>query len=39
MIINGWLLLLMELIPRIVIEDDAPGTPEVLTTLTPAIRP
>jgi hypothetical protein len=39
MIINGWLLLLMELMPLMVIDDEAPGTPEVLVTLTPAIRP
>ena len=32
MIISGWLLLLIELTPRMVIDDDAPGTPEVLTT-------
>jgi hypothetical protein len=39
MIIRGWLLLLMELMPRIVIDDEAPGTPEVLVTLTPATLP
>jgi hypothetical protein len=39
MIINGWLLLLMELIPLIVIDDDEPGTPEVLVTFKPATRP
>jgi hypothetical protein len=33
------LLLLMELMPRMVIDDDAPGTPELLTTSTPATRP
>ena len=38
-IISGWLLLLIELTPRIVIDDDAPGTPEVLVTSTPATRP
>ena len=36
---SGWLLLLMELVPRIVIDDEAPGTPEVLFTVTPATRP
>ena len=35
----GWLLLLIELTPRIVIDDDDPGTPDVLTTFTPATRP
>ena len=39
MIINGWLLLEIELTPRIVIEVDAPGTPELLVTSTPATRP
>ena len=39
MIISGWLLLLIELTPRMVIDDDAPGTPEVLVTSTPATRP
>ena len=33
MIISGWLLLLIELTPRIVIDDDAPGTPDVLVTV------
>jgi len=33
------LLLLIELIPLIVIDEDAPGVPEVLVTSTPAIRP
>ena len=28
MIISGWLLPLIELTPRMVIDDDAPGTPE-----------
>ena len=37
--ISGWLLPLIELTPRIVIDDDAPGTPEVLVTSTPAMRP
>ena len=38
-IISGWLLELIELTPRIVIDDDAPGTPDVLVTSTPATRP
>ena len=29
----------MELMPLMVIDDDAPGTPDVLVTSTPAIRP
>src|SRR6266487_6901263 len=37
--ISGWLLLLMELIPRMVMDDEAPGTPDVLVTSTPATRP
>ena len=37
--ISGWLLLLIELTPRMVIDEDAPGTPEVLVTSTPAMRP
>ena len=37
--ISGWLLLLISLTPLIVIEEDAPGTPEVLVTSTPATRP
>src|SRR3954469_2010390 len=37
--ISGWLLLLIELTPRIVMDDDAPGTPDELVTSTPAIRP
>jgi hypothetical protein len=32
MIISGWLLPLIELTPRMVMDDEAPGTPEVLTT-------
>lgn len=36
---SGWLLLEIELTPRIVIELDAPGTPELLVTSTPATRP
>ena len=36
---SGWLLLLMELTPRMMIDVDAPGTPEVLVTSTPATRP
>ena len=39
MIINGWLLLLIELIPLMVIDEDEPGMPEVLVTWTPATRP
>ena len=39
MTISGWLLLLMELMPRMVIIEEAPGTPEELTTFTPATRP
>ena len=39
MIISGWLLLLIELTPRMVIDDEAPGTPDVLVTSTPATRP
>ena len=38
-IISGWLLLLIELTPRMVIDVDAPGTPDVLVTSTPATRP
>ena len=38
-IMSGWLLLLIELTPRIVIDDEAPGTPDELTTFTPATRP
>ncbi len=38
-IMSGWLLLLIELMPRIVIDEDAPGTPDELTTFTPATRP
>ena len=38
-IINGWLLPLIELTPRIVIEEEAPGTPDELFTSTPATRP
>src|SRR3954447_16644303 len=38
-IINGWLLLLIELTPRMVMDDDAPGTPDELTTFRPATRP
>src|ERR1051325_2978294 len=38
-IISGWLLPLMELTPRITIDAEAPGTPDVLVTSTPAIRP
>ncbi|GAC1606661.1 MAG: hypothetical protein NVS3B25_35690 [Hymenobacter sp.] len=36
---SGWLLPLMELAPRMMIDEDAPGTPEVLVTCTPATRP
>src|SRR5688500_20195692 len=36
---SGWLLLLIELVPRIVIDEEAPGTPDVLVTSTPATRP
>ena len=36
---SGWLELEMELTPRMVIDDDAPGTPDELVTSTPAIRP
>ena len=39
MIISGWLLLLIELTPRMVMDDEAPGTPELLVTSTPATRP
>src|SRR6476660_3802174 len=39
MTINGWLLLEIELTPRMVMDDDAPGTPDELTTFTPATRP
>jgi hypothetical protein len=39
MIMRGWLLLLIELMPLIVIDDDAPGIPELLVTSTPATRP
>ena len=38
-IISGWLLLLIELTPLMVIDVDAPGTPELLVTSTPATRP
>ena len=38
-IINGWLLPLIELTPRMVMEEEAPGTPDELFTSTPAIRP
>src|SRR5213078_801580 len=37
--ISGWLLPLIELTPRMVIDEDAPGTPDVLVTSTPATRP
>ena len=37
--ISGWLLLLISLTPLMVIEEDAPGTPELLVTSTPAMRP
>ena len=37
--INGWLLLLIELTPRITIDEEAPGTPDVLVTSIPATRP
>ena len=37
--ISGWLLPLIEVTPRMMIEDDAPGTPDVLVTSTPATRP
>ena len=39
MIMSGWLLPLIELTPRMVIDDEAPGTPDVLVTSTPATRP
>ena len=38
-IISGWLLLLIELMPLMTIDDDAPGMPEELVTSTPAMRP
>src|SRR5205814_3631996 len=38
-IISGWLPLLMELMPRMTIDEDEPGTPDVLVTSTPATRP
>ncbi|MNY19825.1 hypothetical protein D3C86_1532780 [compost metagenome] len=38
-IISGWLLPLIELTPRMVIDDEAPGTPEELVTSTPATLP
>src|SRR6476619_948886 len=38
-IMSGWLLLLIELTPRIVMDDEAPGVPDVLVTCTPATRP
>src|SRR5690606_35005612 len=36
---SGWLLPLSELTPRIMIEDEEPGKPEVVVTSTPATRP
>ena len=36
---KGWLLPLMELTPLMVIAEDAPGTPDVLVTSTPATLP
>ena len=39
MIMSGWLLPLIELTPRMVIDEEAPGTPDVLVTSTPATRP
>src|SRR6476661_6051343 len=33
---SGWLLLLIELTPRMVIDVEDPGTPDVLFTVTPA---
>ena len=38
-IMSGWLLLLIWLTPRMTMEVDAPGVPEVEVTLTPATRP
>jgi hypothetical protein len=32
MIMSGWLLLLIELTPLMVIDEDEPGMPEVLVT-------
>ena len=37
--ISGWLFELIELTPRIVICEEAPGTPDELVTSTPATRP
>ena len=36
---SGWLLPLIELTPRMMIDEEAPGTPDVLVTSTPATRP
>ena len=38
-IMSGWLLLLIELMPLMTIDDEAPGAPEVLVTSTPATLP
>src|ERR1041384_6541207 len=36
---SGWLLLEIEPTPRITMDDDAPGTPDVDVTSRPAMRP